>query len=51
VPTPSLALEVQRGSIPGAPNATGFSGGFIFKRKGVHEILQCQERDNARSVL
>src|SRR6266511_2243843 len=26
---PSFALEVQRGSIPGAPNATEFSGGFI----------------------
>jgi hypothetical protein len=24
-----LALEVQRGSIPGAPNAIEFSGGFI----------------------
>ncbi len=30
VPKPSFALEVQRGSIPGAPNATEFSGGFIF---------------------
>jgi hypothetical protein len=30
VPTPSFALEVQRGSIPGAPKATVFSGEFIF---------------------
>jgi len=29
VPTPSLALDVQRGSIPGAPNAVEFSAGFI----------------------
>ena len=30
MPTPSFALEVQRGSIPGAPKATVFSGEFIF---------------------
>src|SRR5437588_11895228 len=28
---PSFALEVQRGSIPGAPNAIEFSDGFIFQ--------------------
>jgi hypothetical protein len=27
----AMALEVQRGSIPGAPNATRFAGGFISK--------------------
>jgi hypothetical protein len=32
VPTPSFALDVQRGSIPGAPNATEFSGELIPKR-------------------
>jgi hypothetical protein len=32
VPTPSLALEVQRGSIPGAPNASEFSAWFICER-------------------
>ena len=31
MPTPSFALEVQRGSIPGAPKATEFSDGFIFQ--------------------
>jgi hypothetical protein len=29
VPKPSFALEVQRDSMPGAPNAIGFSGGFM----------------------
>jgi hypothetical protein len=28
LPAPSFALEVQRGSIPGAPNAMEFSCGF-----------------------
>ena len=31
MPTPSFALEVQRGSIPGPPNATESSDGFIFR--------------------
>lgn len=34
MPTPSFALEVQRGSIPGAPNATEVSGELISKRGG-----------------
>ena len=32
MPTPSFALDVQRGSIPGAPNATELSGELIPKR-------------------
>jgi hypothetical protein len=32
VPTPSFALEVQRGSIPGAPNATELWGELMLKR-------------------
>ena len=32
VPTPSFALDVQRGSIPGAPNAIELSGELMPKR-------------------
>jgi len=42
VPTPSFALEVQRGSIPGAPKATVFSGEFIFYApRSERQLLIC----------
>jgi len=37
---PSFALEVQRGSIPGAPNATEFSDEFM--RIGNESLVQIE---------
>ena len=39
---PSFALEVQRGSIPGAPNATEFSDEFM--RIGNESLVQIERR-------
>jgi hypothetical protein len=44
VPTPSFALEVQRGSIPGAPNAIEFSGGFIGASHHTNQSQRCSNR-------